>query len=147
MSDLYCPIRKSRCKPLPEEVVRIGLIQRMIDALGFPESTLVIEKELRSLPHRPCEPGTPDRRVDILCFAKGIHPSIELYPLLMIECKAVKITNKVIGQVAGYNHYVQAPFICVANQHEIRTGWLNSQSVYDFVPYLPTYTQLIASLP
>lgn len=118
----------------------------MITVLGFPESTFAIEKELRTLPHIQHHQDPPDRRVDILCFAKGIHPCYDLYPLLMIECKAVKLSNKVVGQVAGYNHFVQAPFICIANQHEVRTGWLNDASNYNFVSYLPGYSSLLHSL-
>lgn len=146
MSDLYCPVRKIRCKALPEEEVRIGLIHRMISQLAFPEHTLAIEKDLRLLPHLPAGIKMPNRRADVLCFAKGINPGIDLYPLLMIECKAVKITEKVIAQVVGYNHYVQAYFVCVANQEEIRTGWRNSYGTYDFVSYLPSYVELKNSI-
>jgi len=146
LSDLYCPVRKSWCKALPEEVVRINLINRMIGELAFPDHSLAVEKELRHLPHLELGIQVPDRRADILCFAKGIHPKIDLYPLLMIECKSVKITDKVIGQVVGYNHYVHACYVCVANQDEIRTGWRNRQGTYDFISFLPSYEQLKSQL-
>lgn len=146
MSDLYCPIRKSWCKALPEEEVRISLVSRMISQLGFPSHTLLVEKDLRSLPHLTHLGAMPDRRADILCFAKGIHPSVELYPLLMIECKAVKITESVLQQVMGYNYYVQSFFICVANQQEVRTGWKTAAGKYEFVAYLPSYAQLKQSI-
>lgn len=146
MNDLYCPLRRSWCKALPEEAVRIDLINYMITQLAFPPETLAVEKELRCLPHLASEGAIPDRRADILCFAKGIHPSTDLYPLLMIECKAVKITDKVIAQVVGYNHYVKACFVCVANMDEIRTGWRNAEGAYDFVPYMPSYIDLKRSV-
>lgn len=146
MTDIYCPVRKSRCKALPEEKVRIGLINHMINTLGFPEYSLLVEKDLKGLPHLAPEVRVPDRRADILCFAKGIHPTIDLFPLLMVECKAVKITDKVIAQVVGYNHYVQAYFVCVANQHNIHVGWRNKEGTYDFMPYLPTFIDLKNSI-
>jgi len=118
----------------------------MLRQLAFPRETLAVEKELRHMPHLATSASIPDRRADILCYAKGIHATIDLYPLLMIECKAVRINSKVIDQVVGYNHYVQACFVCVANQHEVRTGWRNSQGTYDFVPYLPSYADLKLSV-
>lgn len=146
MSELFCPIRKSWCKALPEEEVRISLIKHMIAQLAFPEHTFAIEKALRHLPHIQANVTMPARRADILCFAKGIHPQLDIYPLLLVECKAVKITDKVIDQVVGYNHYVQAFFVCVANKEEVRTGWRNASGTYDFVPYLPGYDDLRKSI-
>jgi len=47
-------------------------------------------------------------------------------------------------QVIGYNHFIQAPFIAVANMQEIQTGfWDNEQQQYVFIPFLPTYSELL----
>lgn len=114
----------------------------MVEVLGFPSETLVIEKNLELLPHVQRGVPAPKRRADLLCFAKGVHPLIDLYPLLLVECKAVPINDRVIAQVVGYNHYVHACFICVANQTEIRTGWKTPQGSYEFVPFLPPFSEL-----
>lgn len=144
---LICPIRKTAVPALPEERVRVQLLIDLVDKLGYPAGCLAVEKELSQIAHLRSLCGKlPQRRADIICFAKGIHPTEELYPLLLIECKAVPLSNKMINQVAGYNHFLKAHYIALVNQHEIRTGWFDplTQS-YRFVPYLPTYAQLMRS--
>lgn len=144
---LICPIRKVAVPTLPEERIRVQLLCDLIEKLGFPASGLAVEKELSQIPHlRSMENKLPQRRADIICFAKGIHLSEELYPLLVIECKAVKLTPKMVNQVIGYNHYLKARYIALVNQQEIRTGWFDGESnAYRFVPYLPTYAQLLSA--
>lgn len=148
MDRLLCPIRKVAVSPLPEERIRVHLLCDLIKMLGFPASCLAVEKELSQIPHlRSMGSKLPQRRADIICFAKGIHQSEELYPLLLIECKAVKLTPKMVTQVVGYNHYLKARYIALVNQDEIRTGWYDGESQsYRFVPYLPTYAQLLSFL-
>lgn len=129
----------------PEELVRQGVIRHMIQQLGYPASLIVVEKELSALPHLALSPTKlPLRRADILCFAKGIHPEHALYPLLLIECKATPITSRVWSQVIGYNHFIGAYFISVANGAHIRTGWVDSATGdYQHVNFLPSYTELL----
>jgi hypothetical protein len=120
----------------------------MVDELGFPAGCIAVEKALKQMPHLALsDQQMPDRRVDIACFAKGIHPKHELYPLLVIECKAVPLTSQVVKQVTGYNHYLQSYFIAIANADELRTGWFDhSKQSYEFVHYLPTYAELLSSV-
>lgn len=148
MKTIRCAIRKVAVVAHPEELVRQELICRMTGVLGYPPGLLVVEKELSLLPHLTLNKSKlPDRRADILCFGKGIHPDYDLYPLLLIECKSVAINSKVVNQVAGYNHFVKSYFICVANQEEARTGWYDpSKREYQFVPFLPTYQELMQSV-
>lgn len=143
---LYCMIRKEWVAALPEEQVRQRLLRYMIDELGYPASLVTVEQPLRSLPHLsvPDSRRVPDRRADILCFAKT--GGNLLSPLLLIECKAVKFSSSVINQVVGYNHFVKAPFITLANQEEIRTGWYDkAKGEYSFVDYIPPYNALQSS--
>ena len=145
---LYCPIRKRIVSALPEEQVRVRLLHEMIHLLGFPQGGIVIEKELSQMPHlaTSSEP-LPCRRADIVCFAPGIHPEHSLYPLLLIECKAVEITPKVMNQVIGYNHFVKAYFIAVVNQEKCQVGWFDRNAkTYRYVDYLPTYANLLAKI-
>ena len=119
----------------------------MTGSLGYPANLIAVEKGLKQMPHLQTNPNQlPDRRADIVCYGKNIHPQFNLYPLLLIECKAVKLTPKVINQVSGYNHFLSAYFIAVANQKEIETGWFDSKKgSYQFVSYLPSYQQLMES--
>ena len=145
---IYDIIRNEWVAALPEEIIRQKLVAMMIEDKGFPKELISVEKSLRDMPHLTDIKGSlPDRRVDIVAFAKGIHPSYNLYPLLVVECKAVKITEKVISQVTGYNHYMKACFVAVANDTELRTGWDNNTlDKYTFIEGMPTYDELVAAI-
>ena len=92
----------------PEEKVRQALIQELI-AFGFPKELIVVEKEIGEVSSIQ---NAPKRRVDILCFMKK---GDVLLPLLVIECKAVALSDKALEQVLGYNYYVNASFVAIAN--------------------------------
>jgi hypothetical protein len=145
---VYCTIRKEWVALLPEEEVRQRLIKLMVEQLGYPISLLVVEKSLKQMPHLSRgERKLPERRADLLCYAPGIHKEHALYPLLLIECKAVKLTSKVISQVLGYNIYLQACFVAIANQEEIKTGWFDpATKQYRFAQGLPAYEVLCKGL-
>lgn len=145
---IYCHLRKIWVAALPEELVRQRLLLHMINNLNFPLSLLVLEKELRQMPHLEGDLGQfPNRRADLICFGKDIHPKYALYPLLLIECKAVKLTSKVVDQVVGYNHFLQACFIAIVNAEEIKTAWYDQEKKeYTFVNTLPDYATLLAML-
>lgn len=142
---LYCPLRKKWVAGLPEEIIRQTLLKKMIEQLHFPLYGLAIEKALHEIPHlQAVKNKLPSRRADLICFGSGIHPSYPLFPLILIECKSVKITDEFIRQVIGYNQFIGAPFIALANEEEIRTAWIDSnERKYKFIPYLPSYEILI----
>jgi hypothetical protein len=131
----------------PEEAIRKAWIEKMAGDLSFPASTLAREVDLRKLPHLAHLPGPfPHRRADIICFAKGIHPRYELYPLLLVECKAVPLNEKALSQVTGYNYHLQAYFVACVNAHEALTGWYDKeQRKYCFRPGLPSFPELMRS--
>lgn len=87
------------------------------------------------------EQKIPLRRTDILCYA----PSKEtLHPLLLVECKAIKLTSRMVNQVIGYNYYLKARFLALVNDQEIRFGWFDSQKKeYTFINFIPRYQDLI----
>lgn len=128
---------------LPEEVVRQKLLCKMI-GLGYPRGFLSVEQELELLPHLKNEKNLPKRRVDIICFAKGIDPHFELYPLLLIECKSKSIKGAK-EQVLGYNRFVGAYFVAIANEKGVKLFW-SSKNRDNFVNFLPTYKQLIDAI-
>lgn len=117
----------------------------MIEERGFPASLIAVEQPLRLLPHLEVADRrrVPDRRADILCFAGGKTGVLE--PLLLIECKAVKLTERMVNQVLGYNHYVGSRFVCLVNDEQIRTGWYDAQAGrYFFIDFLPAYHELLS---
>ena len=136
---IYDPIRHTHVKATPEELVRSRLLRYMTEALGYPKHLLVVEKQLAHLPG--CE-GAPDRRLDIICYAKGATS-----PLLLIECKAGNLKKTAIEQVLGYNHYVKAPFVAVVGETEVQMGYFDTEKgEYAFVSELPPYKTLLEAV-
>ncbi|MCC5831691.1 MAG: type I restriction enzyme HsdR N-terminal domain-containing protein [Chlamydiales bacterium] len=145
---LFDPVRKKWVEPEPEEVIRQELIQKMVGELGYPLSLLSVEKELSLLPHlRQVQSETPKRRADLIAFAKEIHPDHPLFPLLMVECKAVPLTPKFANQVVGYNSVVKAPYLALANGEQVLTGHFDSiAGHFRFESGLPSYKMLLAGV-
>lgn len=145
-NQVFCLMRKEWVIATPEELVRQKLVHHLIHDLAFPWSHIALEKSLRQMPHLTLadQLKLPHRRADLVCFAKNIHPQFNLYPLLLVECKAVKLSERVVNQVVGYNHFVKAYFIAVVNAEEVRTGWYDEATKkYNFVNFLPKYEELV----
>jgi hypothetical protein len=143
---LYDPIRKKRVDKGKEEIIRQQLVRHMVEKLGYPRSLITIEKELSQLPHLRLTPpqNIPKRRADIIAFAKT---KSTLSPLIMIECKATPLTPKFAQQVIGYNTFVGAPFLALANARQILTGCFDpSAGIYRFEQGLPPFATLLAFL-
>ena len=141
---LFDPIRKKWVDKTPEEVIRQLLIRQMVDQLGYPRALLAIEKELSQLPHLALTPAKelPKRRIDLLVFAKDAVGA--LVPLMLVECKAVPLTPKFAQQVLGYNSFVGAPFVTLANAEQILTGFFDSQAgVFRFEKGLPAFKNIL----
>lgn len=149
MSQLYCPLRKTYVIDLPEERVRVELIGRLSQELGYPLEMMAVEKELSQMPHlaKGLVGMLPQRRADLVCFVGNLSAELPLYPLLLVECKAVKLTPKMFQQLIGYNHYLRACFICLANADEIHTGSVDSATgQYRFIRRLPSRNELLAAV-
>ena len=140
---LFDEVRQLWVTATPEEYVRQRVLKKMVHTLQFPKELLVVEKELKTLPHLSAQ-SAPHRRLDILCYAKNIHPHYPLYPLLLIECKEEGVDDKAVEQLMGYNAYVQACFVAVAGRNEERFGYLDKDKMkYVFHAGLPAYKDLI----
>jgi len=139
---VYCPLRQEWVLGLPEEIVRVQFLTYMLEHLQFPQELIVVEKSLENLPGD--SDLFPSRRIDILCYAREIHPEKGLHPLLLVECKAVPITKKAINQAIGYNHFLKAYFVCIVNQQELYFGWYDDkEQKYLFESELPSYEELL----
>ncbi|HEY5259230.1 MAG TPA: type I restriction enzyme HsdR N-terminal domain-containing protein [Rhabdochlamydiaceae bacterium] len=134
-SKIFDVVRNCFVAATPEEQVRQKWLQAMVTSLGYPKELIAVEKELWRLPHLLHDPHVPQRRADIICFAKGIHAEHPLFPLLLIECKQEALNAKALDQVMGYNYYVGAPFVAVVNgTHIVMNQGLST---------LPSYQELI----
>ena len=145
---LNCLVRKTSVSSTPEEIVRQSLLHYLVDNLGYPLESIAVEKGLDQMPHISLSSHLiPQRRADIICFAKGIHPKFTLYPLLLIECKSVKLDGKVKNQVIGYNRFLRSYYIAIVNQSTMQTGWFDQSSgEYHFVDGILDYHQLLSSI-
>lgn len=131
----------------PEEHVRQRILKKLTGELNFPRELIVVEKELKELPHFSATSFLPQRRVDILCYGKNIHSEHLLYPLLLIECKKDAIDNKAVAQLTGYNTHVKACFIALANREEEWFGYLDKKIMkYVFHSGLPSFNHLMSWL-
>lgn len=129
----------------PEEHVRQSVLKEMIHTLGYPRTLIAVEKELKELPHLAESALPPERRIDILCYGKEIHPAYPLYPLLLIECKAKPIDTHAKEQLMGYNTSIGAYFIALAAPNEMQFGYLDKKSRRTlFHSGLPSYLELLS---
>lgn len=129
---IYDPIRLRYVAMTGEETVRQSLLKKMLGELAFPRGLIAVEKKI----------GGQARRFDIVCYGRRFHPCHELYPLLLVECKAEDVSDAAREQALGYNAFVGAPFVCIAGKTQIHTLWLNSGKIAS-VPFLPAYDELM----
>jgi len=142
---IYDPVRKSWVKKTPEEEIRQAWIQRMVQEMDYPLAFLAVEKELNQLPHLLLNPSRlyPKRRIDVVVFAKDIHVKFPLFPLLLVEFKAVPLTPQFAQQALGYNDVVKAPFVAVANDNQVLLGSYDHEAGhFRFKEGLPSYLAL-----
>ncbi len=133
--EVYDSIRKKWLTATPEELVRQKILFLLVDKLGYPPHAIAIEKKLSELPHFQ-EVDVPSRRLDILCYE-----SETLRPLLLIECKGISLQEKMLSQVMGYNAFIGAPLICLANDEEFLLGWKDPKQTV-CLDRLPSYKEI-----
>lgn len=108
-----CLLRNVPVKSSKEERVRQALLHYLTSCLGYPLSSIAIEKKLSELPGI-CAKGTlPNRRCDLLIYSNSGKP------LLLIECKAGPIGKKAIVQLLGYNKMIGAPFVALVSDKKL----------------------------
>ncbi|MEM8558210.1 MAG: type I restriction enzyme HsdR N-terminal domain-containing protein [Bacteroidota bacterium] len=97
------PVRRRWVRLTPEEWVRQHLLAYLIDALGYPQGLLAVEREVRYL--------DAAHRADVLAVGR------DQQPLLLAECKAasIPIDQGAFDQAARYNTVVRARYVVVTN--------------------------------
>lgn len=147
---IYDGLRKKWLVKTPEEIVRQKLLHTMVQKLSYPKELLSIEKSLSEMPHflPPDLDAVPDRRADVVCFGKAIHPRHPLYPLIVIECKESRaLLDEAVEQVVGYNYYLKAYFVAVAHPQGVEWGYFDKErEKYVFHSFLPSYEELIKAV-
>ncbi|GAB4186230.1 MAG: type I restriction enzyme HsdR N-terminal domain-containing protein [Simkaniaceae bacterium] len=142
---LFDVIRSQKLAAAPEEIIRQKLVRLLLNK-GYPKSLILIEQKISKLPHIHKQFGSlPDRRIDILVYCKEMaFQNEDIFPLLLIECKAVPLTRKVFRQAAGYNYYIKAPFFALANSSECIIGWHPKEASFlQYFTGLPDYEELL----
>ena len=101
---LWNPIHRQALKNLPEERVRLRIVEYLMHG-GWSKHRISTEESL------PVPPDAPPLRTDIICYTNDITP------FLLVECKAPAITlsAKTAEQIARYNQHVEAPFLLMTN--------------------------------
>ncbi|MBO6522809.1 MAG: type I restriction enzyme HsdR N-terminal domain-containing protein [Balneolaceae bacterium] len=102
---LWNPVLKKAFKNLPEERVRLQLVDYLIEESGFSQHRISLESPVK-LPRDKSK-----SRTDLICYNDAFNP------LLLVECKApeIRLDAKVALQIARYNQQVEAPFLLVTN--------------------------------
>jgi hypothetical protein len=143
MKQVYDKIRQKWVAATPEEVVRQRWTQRMVQELQFPPELLVIERELKMLPHLEQYPHPlPNRRVDVLSFGKNPR---QVFPLLLIECKSEPLSQEALDQAVAYNTFVQAFYVAIVNQDQVRLRY-NLACKRCEIDHLPSFTDLMEAI-
>lgn len=102
---LWNPILKKAFKNLPEERVRLKIVEYLTLEAGFSKNRISFETPV-NLPRDKSR-----SRTDVICYDG------EFKPLLLIECKSpeVRLNAKVALQIARYNQQVEAELLLVSN--------------------------------
>lgn len=123
---LWNPVLKKTFKNLPEERVRLQLLEYLIEEAGYSQHRVSFESPVK-LPRDKSK-----SRTDLICYNEAFNP------LLLVECKApeVRLDAKVALQIARYNQQVDAPLLLVTNG--ISDFWFSQQgdslSFLDVIP-------------
>lgn len=102
---LWNPIQKKTFADLPEERVRLALVEYLTGDLGFSSSRISCESPVK------LQADKTRSRTDLIYYDQDFKPE------LLIECKApsVKLTEKASIQIARYNEKVNARYLLISN--------------------------------
>lgn len=100
---LWNPIHKKVLKNLPEERVRLRVMEALVQR-GWSKHRISTEEAIGQL-------GDTSMRTDLICYSQQFDP------MLLVECKAeyVSISAKTAEQAARYNKKVGAPYLLMTN--------------------------------
>lgn len=118
---LFDRLRRRWITDFPEERVRQRVIAWMLDFGHYPESLLCSEKQLSHFETMGFDQTNdssirpPLRRFDLLCLMRS---ESGFKPLILVECKAIGLSNRAKKQALDYNYHIKAPFVALAGGDE-----------------------------
>jgi type I restriction and modification enzyme subunit R-like protein len=133
VKQVFDEVRNCWVAATAEEVVRQRWIAQLVKVLNYPKAFLVVEKEIKELPHlQHTGLQFPLRRVDLLSYTQAIKP------LLLMEFKTEPLSEKMVSQALSYNTFVKAKAVAVANGQAIFL-----QMGGKILSHLPTFEELL----
>lgn len=105
-SEIRCRIRKKNVAFSPEEEVRQRLLDYMVNTLHYPAGRIAVEVAVKV--------NRMAKRADVIVYDEMGGP------WLVVECKrpAEVLNQKVVSQIAMYNHSLNAPYLVLTNGKE-----------------------------
>ncbi|MEX0771919.1 MAG: type I restriction enzyme HsdR N-terminal domain-containing protein [Balneolales bacterium] len=103
---MWNPLLKKAFKNLPEERVRLQILEFLLRDAGWPAARISCEVPIRDKTY-----SDNTLRADLICYDRNFKPAI------LIECKApnIRLTEKTAFQIAGYNRKIKAPHLFLTN--------------------------------
>jgi hypothetical protein len=137
----YDPVRRKSVRALPEEHVRLHLVEWLVREAGVPPRLIAVEYSLSNLDPRS------RKRADVVVW-RPVEASVSgavaekggLRPWLLAECKApgVALTEVVADQVRRYAAKIRADHVLITNGIETRCFQL-ANKVYEGSSNLPRF--------
>jgi hypothetical protein len=130
-SKVFDPIRKKYVVLTPEELVRQGFLNYLINSLNYPSTNIAVEVSLKV--------NTLLKRCDILIYNKYFQP------VILVECKAnsVALNQSVMDQIVLYNQHFKLSYLIVTNSVNTYICLLNQETkTYQFMNEFPKFENL-----
>lgn len=133
--EIYDIVRKRFVALTPEEWVRQHVLHFLGSEKSVPLSLMAVEKKLTI--------NTLVKRADIVVHERSGRP------LMLVECKApgVQITQQAFDQAARYDMVFHVNFLLITNglaNYCCRFDY--SANTYAFLPGIPSYAEMIATI-
>ncbi|NMA93031.1 MAG: hypothetical protein GX975_00040 [Clostridiales bacterium] len=133
-----CLIRDKEILATPEEHVRQEFLYYLIETLGYPKKTILVEESLAHIDRELRD------RVDILVSSSD---KLSRKNLLMVECKAPNVPlDAIVGEQAlRYNQILRAKYIVLTNLDETQVYYYDAKNEqYTSKMAIPNYEQLLS---
>ena len=129
---VYDIIRRKFVSLTPEEFVRQNFVHWLSSSLGYPQSHMANEVEIKL--------NDTKKRCDTVVFGR------ECEPLVIVEYKApsVEITQQTFDQIVRYNREIHAKYLIVSNGLRHYCCLIDyTRDTYHFIRNIPTYLDAI----
>ena len=128
---VWCEIRKKKLQLTPEEWVRQHVIHFLIQENNVPLGVIASEQAIQV--------NRLLRRCDLVVYNRSGKP------IILVECKApdVKLTEKVVYQIAQYNSKLNVDYLLITNGIEHYYCYINRQTnAIQYLENLPNWNEI-----